>query len=158
MKKILFLCLTSLLLISCGSVKVHVNTDNSYSRKNPITINQASDDASGTLGELQYLLQSNGYRLMSYGAAKKAFNLDSNHNYQSQHSEITYTKEFNSVYVMEIDYSYYYDLFYYAFTRFSATITDLESGEIIMTAHFRGDKSCKAVLNEFIKKLNSIIK
>ncbi len=95
---------------------------------------------------------------MSYGSAKKAFNLDSNYGQSSQHNEFTYTQEFNSLYILDLDYHYYYDVFYYAFTRFTATITDLRSGEIIMTAHFRGDKSCKAVLKEFVKKLNSVIK
>ncbi|MDR2130482.1 MAG: hypothetical protein LBP56_04855 [Odoribacteraceae bacterium] len=65
------------LFSSCGSMRVYVNQDATYSRKNPITINQSSDDKSGTLGELQFLLLSNGYKLMSYGAAKKAFHLDS---------------------------------------------------------------------------------
>ncbi|MBQ2779327.1 MAG: hypothetical protein IJF46_06100 [Bacteroidaceae bacterium] len=158
MKKTLTLLMLSTLLISCGSVKVHVNNDHTYSRKTPITINKAFNDDSDALGELQYLLQSNGYKLMSYGSAKKAFNLDSNYGQSHEHSEITYTHEFNSLYILDLDYDYYFDLFYYAFTRFSATITDLRSGEIIMTAHFRGDKSCKAVLKEFVNKLNSVIK
>lgn len=59
---------------------------------------------------------------------------------------------------MDIDYSYYDDLFYFAYTNFSATITDLRTGEIIMTANFRGDKSCRAVLQEFVDNLNKVIK
>jgi hypothetical protein len=148
----------SCLLLSCGSMRVYVNQDTIYSRKNPITINQSSDDNSGTLGELQFLLQSNGYKLMSYGAAKKAFNLDSQTQSGSYHGEITNTTTFNSIYVMDLNYSYYYDLLYWAYTSFSATITDLKSGEIIMTANFRGDKSVRAVLNELVKKMNAVIK
>jgi hypothetical protein len=148
----------SYLLSSCGSMRVYVNQDTTYSRKNPITINQSSDDESGTLGELQFLLQSNGYKLMSYGAAKKAFNLDSQSESGSYHGEITNTTTFNSVYVMDINYSYYYDVFYWAYTSFSATITDLKTGEIIMTANFRGDKSVRAVLSELVQKMNAVIK
>lgn len=148
----------SLLLSSCGSMRVYVNHDSTYSRKNPITINQASDDSSGTLGELQFLLQSNGYKIMSYGAAKKALNLDSQSQEGSYHGEITSTVTFNSVYVMDLNYSYYYDVFYWAYTTFSATISDLQTGEIIMTANFRGDKSVRAVLNELVQKMNEVIK
>lgn len=158
MKTRLFLLVSVLLLLSsCGSVRVFVNEEHAYSRKNPITINLLSNDESGTLGELQFLLKSNGYKLMSYASAKKALNLDSEYNNSSTHHEITYTKEYNSIYLMDIDYTYYYDVFYYAYRSFSATITDLRTGEIIMTAHFRGDRGCRAVLQEFVNELNKII-
>ena len=156
--KLLLLLSTLLFLSSCGSVRVYVNEEHTYSRKNPITINQSGDDVTGTLGELQFLLKSNGYKLMSYGSAKKALNLDSEDESSSTHNEITYTKEFNSIYLMDIDYTYYYDTFYYAYRSFTATITDLRTGEIIMTAYFRGDKSCRAVLAEFVDNLNKVIK
>ena len=156
--KLLLLFSTLLFLSSCGSMRVFVNEEHTYSRKNPITINLSTDDETGTLGELQFLLKSNGYKLMSYGSAKKALNLDSQYQNSSTHNEITYSKEFNSIYLMDIDYSYYYDVFYYAYRSFTATITDLRSGEIIMTANFRGDKGCRAVLKEFVDKLNKIIK
>jgi len=143
---------------SCGTMNVFVNPDSTYSKKNPITINQSSDDASGTLGELQFLLQSNGYKLMSYGAAKKALNLDTESNDQSFHGEITNTVSFNSVYVIDLNYTYYYDMLYYAYRSFSATITDLKTGEIVMTANFRGDRSCRSVLKELVGKMNTVIK
>jgi len=155
--KVLFF-LSILLFSSCGSVRVYINEDNTYSRKNPITINLSENDASGTLGELQFLLKSNGYKLMSYGTAKKALNLDSQYGSSSTHNEMTFTKEFNSIYLMDVDYTYYYDLIYYAYTNFTATITDLRTGEIIMTANFRGDKSCRAVLRELVENLNKVIK
>lgn len=155
---LLFTAILSFVLSSCGTMKVYVNQETTYSKKNPITINQSSDDNSGTLGELQFLLQSNGYKLMSYGAAKKALNLDTESQTGTFHGEITNSTTFNSVYVLDLNYSYYYDMFYYAYTSFSATITDLKTGEIVMTAHFRGDKSCKAVLNELVTKMNSVIK
>ncbi|GHT02399.1 hypothetical protein AGMMS49525_05820 [Bacteroidia bacterium] len=156
---LMLMFVTSIVVLSsCGSMRVYVNQDATYSRKNPITINQSSDDNSGTLGELQFLLQSNGYKLMSYGAAKKALNLDSQSESGSYHGEITNTTTFNSVYVMDINYSYYYDVFYWAYTSFSATITDLKTGEIIMTANFRGDKSVRSVLSELVQKMNVVIK
>ena len=95
---------------------------------------------------------------MSLAAAKKSLNLDSNYDIHNFHSEITNTTTFNSMYVLDINYSYYYDLFYYAYTNFSATITDLSTGEIIMTANFRGDKSVRSVLNELVQKMNKVIR
>ena len=62
------------------------------------------------------------------------------------------------MYVLDINYSYYYDLFHNAYTNFSATITDLSTGEIIMTATFRGNKSVRSVLNELVQKMNKVIR
>ena len=156
--RLIFILSIFLIFSSCGTMNVFVNTDSTYSKKNPITINQSSDDPSGTLGELQFLLQSNGYKLMSYGVAKKALNLDTESKNESFHGEITNTVSFNSVYVVDLNYTYYYDMLYYAYRSFSATITDLKTGEIVMTANFRGDKSCRAVLKELVAKMNSVIK
>jgi len=156
--KHLFYTIIFFAVTSCGSMKVYVNQDSSYSRKNPITINLDSDDMSGTLGELQFQLQSNGYKLMSYGSAQKALNLDKKVDDDSTHSEISNTITFNSIYVMNVNYTYYYDAFFYAYRSFSATISDLRTGEIIMTANFRGDKSCRAVIKNLVIKMNEIIK
>lgn len=153
----LLVCIVVIMFSSCGTMQVYVSQDSTYSRKNPITITNSSD-VSGTLGQLQFLLQSNGYRLMSLSAAKKALNLDASYNNNDSHHELTNTTTVNSVYVLEMDYTYYFDSFYYAYRSFSATITDLRSGEIIMTASFRGDKSVNAVLNEFVREMNKIIK
>lgn len=160
MKTIYYFCFITCMLIlsSCGSMRVYTNPSSNYTRKTPITINLSHNDESGTLGELQFLLQSNGYKLMSLAAAKKSLNLDSNYDIHNFHSEITNTTTFNSMYVLDINYSYYYDLFYYAYTNFSATITDLSTGEIIMTANFRGDKSVRSVLNELVQKMNKVIR
>ncbi len=160
MKTIYYFCFITCMLIlsSCGSMRVYTNPSSNYTRKTPITINLSHNDESGTLGELQFLLQSNGYKLMSLAAAKKSLNLDSNYDIHNFHSEITNTTTFNSMYVLDINYSYYYDLFHNAYTNFSATITDLSTGEIIMTATFRGNKSVRSVLNELVQKMNKVIR
>lgn len=146
------------MLLSCGSMNVYVNQESTYSKKNPITINKATDDNSGTLGELQFQLQSNGYKLMSYGAAKKALNLDSKSEKDSTHNELTNSITFNSIYVLDLNYVYYYDSFFFAYRSFSATISDLKTGEIVMTANFRGDKACRAVIRDLVTKMNEVIK
>lgn len=155
--KALCLIIISFMVTSCGTMRVYVNHDSSYSRKNPITIISESDE-SGALGELQFQLQSNGYKLMSMTAAKKALNLDTDISSNSVHSEFTNTTTVRSVYVLEMNYSYYWDTFYYAFTNFSATITDLETGEIIMTGIFSGDKSVRSVITELVNEMNKVIR
>lgn len=156
MKKLFFIYyLLGVLLSSCGTMNVYVNTESTYSRENPITINLSKDDETGTLGELRFLLQSNGYKIMSYSAAKKSLNID---DVSNTRTELTNTVAFNSIYVLDLDYTYYYDVFYFAYRNFSATITNMRTGEIIMTANFRGDKGCRAVLNELINKMNKVIR
>jgi hypothetical protein len=46
----------------------------------------------------------------------------------------------------------------YRFAQFSASITDLVSGEIIMTARFSGDKSVQNVISELVMEMNKVIK
>ena len=118
-------------------MQVFVNNESSYSRKQPITITNSADD-SGALGELQFALQSNGYKIMSMKAAKKALNIDSEGSSNDRHTEFTATTSFNSVYVIEMNYSYYPDAFTAKpyFKSFSANITDLATGEIIMITIF----------------------
>ena len=43
---LLFTAILSFVLSSCGTMKVYVNQETTYSKKNPITINQSSDDNS----------------------------------------------------------------------------------------------------------------
>jgi len=45
-------------------------------------------------------------------------------------------------------------VFYWAYRNFSAKITDLNTGEIILTAQFSGDRSVDSVLNELMKKID----
>lgn len=152
------LLLCSMLFCSCGtSLKVYVNNNSSYSRNNPITINN-TNDVSGALGELQFLLQSNGYKLMSLDAAKKAINYDSVSGDNSYHGEITHTTQMRSAYVLKMEYTYREVINYYNFLAFSATITDLRTGEIIMTTSFRGDKRVEKVLKKFVEEMNQVIK
>lgn len=158
MKKLIILLTATILLSSCGALNVVVNNDTAYKRSTPITILDNEDDASGTLGELQFLLKSNGYKLMSYTAAKKAFTVDAEVQSNSAHAEFTNTTTLNSCYVLEYDYAYTWDVGGYYYASFYATITDLVSGEMIMSANFRGYKPVRAVLNELINKMNSVIR
>jgi hypothetical protein len=151
--------IVSLLITSCGTTNVYVNHNSTYTRSNPITI-ITEDDRSGALGELQYQLLSNGYKLISLSTAKKALNLDTESSSSTFHAEVTNTTTFKTAYVLEYHYSAYHDpfLMQYRFAQFSASITDLVSGEIIMTARFSGDKSVQNVISELVMEMNKVIK
>ena len=142
--------------MSCGSVKVYV-APGEYSRKNPITLD-AHTDACGVVGDLQFEMQSNGYKLISLTAAKKAVNFDSDTKDNSYHSERTATTTFKSAYIMEIDYDCFYDLPVYRMLRFKANITDLTNGEIVMTASYSGLKKTTRVVRKIVSEMNKVIK
>ena len=149
--------LLGMMLSSCGTLQVFVSNDTGFSRKTPITITN-QPDPSGTVGILQFLLQTNGYKVISMDVAKKALNIDSNN---SSHTEITSTIDFKTAYVLTMDYTYYVDPIVSTncgYHYFYATIVDLRSGELILTATFRGDRQIDEVLEMFIKELNRINK
>lgn len=144
----IFLCLLlGCILCSCGTMRVNVNSAASFSKENPITITNASDE-SGSLEMLQALLRSNGYTLISPSTIK---------NGQRLNKEIINSTTAPFTYVLTMDYYYYWDVFYYSFTYFAAVITDSRSGDIVMTFYFVGDKSVKAVLSGMVTEMNKVM-
>jgi len=82
-----------------------------------------------------------------------------NDNYNNEYnSELYNVNQINSIYTLELNYSYYWDILFYSYTSFSARIIDLETSEILMSANFRGDKSIKSVLSEFTNKMSRQIR
>jgi len=75
-------------------------------------------------------------------------------------AETYFVKEINSVYALELSYSHYYNRtwFYWSYTRFSAKVTNLSNGEIVLTALLSGDESVSSVLNELGDKINAQVK
>lgn len=169
-KKMIFALTISVIAIFCSScgttMKVAVNPNSSYSKNNPITIIDESkySEKTGALGELEYLLQSNGYNLMSMDAAKKAMNIDEtedlDENHSEKHKELTHTTTYKSVYVLKMQYNSTIGTFNnnYYFLNLSVTITDLATGELVMTSHFRGNKKIQIVLKKLVQEMNKVIK
>lgn len=159
---ILVLILTTLFFTSCGTVKLSVKPGAKFSRNATLTI-AAEDDKTGTVGELNHLLFEKGFNVIAYSTAKKAIKYKDeikgsdpvNNEFEA---ELYSIRELNSIYALELNYTYYYDMFYYAYRSFSARVIDLNTGEIIMSANFRGDKSVRAVLKDFVNKLSQQIK
>lgn len=161
MRKVLCCIYLGVMLLgvtSCGSMKVYVSDESIYSRKTPITIIIPTEDKRGTLGELQFLLRSNGYRLISYATAKKTFNIDSDYTPNTSSTKITNSIDMKSMYALDVNYTCYDDGFFLMCKNFSATVTDLKTGEIFMTAHFRGNKDFRSLLKDLVEKMNAVIK
>lgn len=160
-RNILVIILITLIFTSCGTVKLSVKPGVKFSRNATLTIAK-EDDRTGTVGELNHLLFEKGFNIISYSTAKKAVKYKDeikgsdpvNNEFEA---EIYSVKELNSIYALELNYTYYYDMFYYAYRSFSARVIDLNTGEIIMSANFRGDKSVRAVLKDFVEKLSQQI-
>ncbi len=161
-RTILVIILTALIFTSCGTVKLSVKPGATFSRNATLTIAE-EDDITGTVGELNHLLFEKGFNVIAYSTAKKALKYKDkikgsdpvNNEFEA---EIYSIKELNSIYALELNYTYYYDVFYYAYRSFSARVIDLNTGQIIMSANFRGDKSVRAVLKDFVNQLSQQIR
>lgn len=149
-------------IISCGTTDVFVKPGISLSRNSTITI-IGPDDSSGTKGQLTHLLISRGFNIVSEKTAKTAIRYKDeikgkniiNHEFSA---EIYRIKEFNSIYACELNYRYVMDLFGPVFQNFSAKLIDLNTGEIVMTANFRGSKSINSVLKDLASQIANQVK
>ena len=158
MKKLLFnltILLGVVVICSCGVTKIYTNPNLKLSKSIPITV-VVDNDHAGVLGQLQYLLQANGYNIISLRAAKQEYNFSGNidgQNYSAQGTSGTKTK---ALYVMEVSYSCYWDILIYSCQRFSINVIDLITGEIVFSTHFKGDKPLTSVVKTTVEEMNSI--
>jgi len=160
--KQLFLFLLIFLITSCGSVNVFVKPGTTFTKQTTITI-VGGDDGSNTKGQLEFLLLSKGFNIVSESTAKTAIRykdkLKGNDRYNNEfNAEVYSIKELNSIYAMETNYTYYYDVFYYAYRNFTARIMDLNTGEIVLTVNFSGDRSISSVLDDLANQLAALVK
>lgn len=147
-----------ILLNSCAStMAVTVGQSTSLSKKTPVTL-VIDNDPHGLGAEIEHQLFSHGYKMMSYSAAKKALNVDTNYGSGAVNTEITKTTTLNSIYCIEVMYTSIWDLFFWACSSFSARITDLSTGELIMTASFRGESGFRAVAEQLVMKMDDHFK
>lgn len=136
---------------------VKYETWNQVFQNATLTLVGTDSDVTGTYGELNYLLSSKGFNVVSYSTAKNAIRYKNqiqgtNIVNKSIDAEVYSIKELNSIYALEIDYTYYYD-FTIMYRNFSAKVTDLNTSEIVMSANFRGNRSVQSVLKEFVNQL-----
>ena len=148
------------ILVSCGTVTVNTTDDHKIYKTDGIVI-IAPNDPTGAGGELEFLLIERGFRVISANVGSVTTRTESTQEIGEKGAsattrEISETaREVNARYLAELSYRYYYDVLYWAFTNFYLKVTDLDSGEIILTASFSGDRSVRAVLQRVADQLLS---
>lgn len=152
-----------LLLASCGTVKSKKEPDFHFNKQTTFTINYQAreDDKSNTVKDLEYVLTQNGFNVVSIHNAEKAVNHPNEillTKDKKQTLEMYSVKDLNSVYSIELNYSYYYDVFYYSYTDFYARIADIYTDKTVMVVTFKGDKSIKTVLKKIGELLAKEVK
>ena len=161
MKKIILILtyLTALLfLCSCGVKLKTIDKGLRFSKNTTFTIAQ-EDDITGSVKEVSYLLAQKGFNVISYSNAKNAIEFKNDLSKISKLKdkdivEVYSVKDTNSIYNLELGYKYYYDIFNYAYSKFSFRIVDLKSGNVVMYGYFRnGVDTATVVLKDFVEKL-----
>ncbi|MGC4039402.1 MAG: hypothetical protein QM710_01015 [Flavobacterium sp.] len=156
-----FVCI---IMSSCGSIKLNAEPGQHFTKETTFTFaenNTGAVDKTETVKELKYLLAQKGFNVVSIKNASKATLFPDEilqTKDKSQILEIYSIKDQKSIYAIETDYDYYYDVFYYSYTRFSAKIIDLNTNKTVMTAYFKGDQSVKKILKDFSELLSKQIK
>lgn len=149
----LLLLFATITITSCSSLKMAVRPGVSFSKNSSITI-VAQEDVAGTVGELTHLLLQKGFNVISYSTAKKAIKYKSKDKGNEFEAERYKVQDLNSIYALELDCNLGMGEFTdYVYDSFSARVTNLNTGEIVASASFRGHKSVDKVLKEFANKL-----
>lgn len=124
-------------------------------------------------GKLEHLLLERGFEVVSQAVAEEKVKLQSeaeggvlakSQSGQGQYAggvigksrseqALSTVRELKSTYILRFKYHSYWDVFYWAFTTYNATVVDLRTGEVVASADFSGDRSANSVLKEFANKL-----
>jgi len=161
------------LLVGCGTVNVVMKPQTTFTKNSTITVVVQSADQLGVQGKLEHLLLERGFEIVSEAVAQEKVKLQSEADSgiaaksATTHSEtaaavvgksrseqsLSKVIEVKSSYILRFRYHAYYDVFYWAFTSFNATIVNLATGEVVASVNFSGDRSVDSVLEEFANKL-----
>ena len=155
MKRIILAALCIVLFASCSALRISGPRDGAiYDRKVPMAIMPYHDDTESGAGELMYLLQNNRYNVISYESARTGRIPSRGHKGRPRHGRIDMGDSF---YILEIhtrkkkgtDDTY---------SSFRATVSDSETGYIILSANLRGQKDARQTVGEFVRKMNQVIR
>ena len=177
--------LFSLIIFACGSttavvtepdVEVFVKPGVVFSKDASITVlrkathstnilgNNTDGDVMGAEGIITNELIKQGFNIISNSLAREAikFHMESrgsDYENSEMSTELYMVKELNSVYSLEFEGVGTLDMIrlpkHYDFTSFSATLTDLNTGEIIASGNFVGNKPVDYVCKKFVEQLVS---
>jgi len=162
------------LLTGCGTVNFALKPNTEFNKNSTITIIVNGNDRIGVQGSLEHLFLERGFEVVSEAVARRELKLESESDStvlaqggQSKASVISKNtsnqvlsnvKTVKSAYILRTSYNAYYDVFYWAFTSFNATVVDLSSGKVVGSVNFSGDRSVDSVLEDFANKIASAAK
>lgn len=164
-----------LLLTGCGTVNVAMKPQTTFTKNSTVTVVVQNSDRLGVQGKLEHLLLERGFEIISQAVAQEKLKLSSESNARiaargvsgagesaaailgknESEQSLTRVTEVKSSYILRFHYHAYYDVFYWAFTSFNATVVNLGTGEVVASVSFSGDRSVDSVLEEFANKLAS---
>ena len=154
-------------------MNVIMKPQTTFTKNSTITVVMQSADQLGVQGKLEHLLLERGFEIVSEAVAQEKVKLRSESDtgiaaksvttpsdsavviMGKSRSEQSLSKvtEMKSSYILRFRYHAYYDVFYWAFTSFNATVVNLATGEVVVSVSFSGDRSVNSVLKEFTNKL-----
>lgn len=153
MKKIFFAALCAFMFASCSTLRVVGPGDGSiYDRKVPMAILPYHDDTISGAGELTHLLQTNGYKLISFESARMG--RIPNKGKRPRRGRIDMG---NSFYVLEVHTRKKRGVDD-AYSSFRATVSDSQTGYVILSASLSGKKDARQTVREFVRKMNQTIR
>ena len=124
-------------------------------------------DVTGAGGLITSRLMMHGFQVISGAAAREAVRTSEQISYPDStvtevRSEVYGVMELSSQYVLEFGGRYYLDWVrlprHYDFTSFTASLIDLDTGEVVASASFVGNRPVEEVCTEFVDRLVDMIK
>lgn len=143
---------------------VVVKPGTSFATGDTITIMNKLDreDAAGIEGILTNQLMKHGFHVISGSSARTVYkyvkeSTDTEDSVNEVNAELYRVIELNTVYVLEFSGKVYLDFLrlprHYDFTSFSASVTDITTGEIVISGNFTGNRPVGEVCREFVDKM-----
>lgn len=159
--------------VACGTVSVAVKPNTTFTKQATVTVTVETNDPIGVQGKLEHLLLERGFEIVSQAVAEEKIRLQSEAEggvlakggtgvgqqatgvigKTRSEQALSRVRQLKSTYILRFRYHSYWDLFYWAFTTFNATVVDLRTGEVVASVNFSGDRSVNSVLEEFVNKL-----
>jgi len=158
--------LVMFLFLGCARFNVSTKPDTTFSRNCTITVVCNDDDALGIQRDLEDLLSSRGFNVVTETLARIKVNMQNRYKNKALGQSKAGTsserlKELSSVYCLRFSYKFHYLTVYqyYIFTNFTAKVVDLDTGEVVASADFSqsgfGTRSISSVLGAFVNKVTS---
>ena len=154
------LLLAATLLPACGTVSVATKPGTQVSRGAKITIVAPRFDPQNVTGQLEHLLLSQGFDLASEAVARDRIDTNIRQDFVGSSTVVaastSKTTRLPSLLALRFSYNAYLDVFYWSFTRFNGTLIDLETGAVLASTSFSGDRSVTSVLEEIAAQLGAM--